>query len=259
MVAFVGAAQPLTRSGFRAVLDDLGLAVPELLATLAVESRGCGFQADRRPKILFERHWFHKLTKGRYTAQVPDISNPVAGGYTGGALEYERLARAVRLDREAALKSTSWGAGQLMGFNHAWGGYADVEQFVAAMQDSEDAQLGAVANFLRHKGLVPLLRAHDWAAVARAYNGAAYARNKYDVRLAGAYQQYAAGALPDVEVRRAQLWLTYLGYAPGAVDGLHGKLSRSAVARARTDWGLGSGDRVDKALLGELASRVARL
>lgn len=256
---FVGAAQPLTRTGFRAVLDHLGLAVPELLATLAVESRGCGFLPDRRPKILFERHWFHKFTQGRHSGRHPDISNPSAGGYAGDAAEYGRLARAIQLDRTAALKSTSWGAGQVMGFNHALGGHADVESFVAAMQDSEDAQLQAVAGFLESQGLVPLMKAHDWAAVARRYNGSSYAKNKYDVRLAGAHQQYLAGVLPDVEVRRAQLWLTYLGYAPGAVDGLHGKLSRSAVVRFRADAGLASSDRVDKALLAVLAQRVSDL
>lgn len=256
---FVGAAQPLTRTGFRAVVDHLGLAVPELLATLAVESRGCGFLRDRRPKILFERHWFHKFTRGRFSAQYPDISNPVAGGYAGEALEYGRLEKAIKLDRVAALKSTSWGAGQVMGFNHALGGHADVESFVAAMQESEDAQLQAVAGFLESQGLVPLMKAHNWAAVARLYNGSSYAKNKYDVRLAAAHQHYAAGALPDVEVRRAQLWLTYLGYAPGAVDGLHGKFSRSAVARFRADAAVGSGDRVDKALLAALARRAAAL
>ena len=259
MVKFVGAAEPLSKQGFRAVVNDLGIGVPELLAVLAVESKSCGYLPDRRPIILFERHIFHKRTGGRFSAQNPDISNPEAGGYAGLAKEYPRLEKAARLDRTAALMSASWGAGQIMGFNHKAAGFDEVESMVDAMQLSEDAQLASVAAFLHANNLVRFLKARDWASFARAYNGPAFAKNKYDVRLAGAFQQYASGALPDIEVRRAQLYLTYLGLAPGAVDGLHGKRSRSAVAQFRAANALGSGDRVDKALLEALQARVAAL
>ncbi len=259
MAIFTGAAEPLTKAGFLGVVEDLGVGVPELLAVLAVESKTCGFLPDRRPLILFERHVFHKRTRGAFASSDADLSHPVAGGYLGMAKEYARIARALKLDRRAALMSASWGAGQIMGFNHAAAGFDDVESMVAAMQASEDAQLAAVAAFLRHEDLVAPLRRHDWAGFARRYNGPAYAKHKYDVRLAGAYQMYAAGSLPDVDVRRAQLYLTYLGFAPGAVDGLHGKRSRSAVVTFRQQHGFGSGDRVDKALLQALQERVGGL
>lgn len=256
MATFTGVAEPLTKAGFLGVVEDLGVGVPELLAVLAVESKTCGFLADRRPLILFERHIFHKKTRGAFAASDPDLSHPEAGGYLGMAKEYLRLARALKLDRRAALMSASWGAGQIMGFNHLAAGFDDVESMVAAMQASEDAQLAAVGAFLRAEDLVAPLRRHDWAAFARRYNGPAFAKHKYDVRLAGAYQMYAAGSLPDVDVRRAQLYLTYLGFAPGAVDGLHGKRSRSAVAAFRQQHGLGAGDRVDKTLLQALQAQV---
>ena len=259
MARFTGAAEPLTRQGFREVLDDLAVGIPELLALLAVESKSCGFLPDRRPVILFERHVFHRRTGGRFSEGNPDISSPAAGGYAGLAKEYPRLSRAITLDRTAALMSASWGAGQIMGFNHEAAGFADVERMVEAMQQSEDAQLAAVAAYLKTNHLVPALRARDWRALARAYNGAAFARNKYDVRLAGAFPMYASGATPDVEVRRAQLYMTYLGYAPGAIDGLHGKFSRSAVAKYRSVHGLVDSDRVDQTLLAALQDDVRAL
>ncbi len=259
MAKFTGAAEPLTKAGFRGVVSDLGIGVPELLAVLAVESKSCGFLPDRRPIILFERHIFHKRTAGRFSAANPDISNAEPGGYAGLAKEYPRLEKAVKLDRAAALMSASWGAGQVMGFNHKAAGFDDVESMVAAMQLSEDAQLESVAAFLKSQNLVGHLRSRDWTSFARAYNGPAYAKNKYDVRLAGAFQQYASGALPDIEVRRAQLYLTYLGYAPGAIDGLYGKMSRSAVVKFREAKGMGSSDRVDKALLDALQASVRKL
>jgi hypothetical protein len=79
----VGAAEPLTKKGFRDVVSDLGVEAPAMLAVLAVESRNCGFLPDRRPIILFERHHFDKRTGGRHSAAHPDISNRVAGGYLG--------------------------------------------------------------------------------------------------------------------------------------------------------------------------------
>jgi hypothetical protein len=253
---FTGAAEPLSPTGVSKVLDALGVGVPELLAVLAVESKGCGFLPDRRPIILFERHYFHKLTAGKFSAANADISNPTPGGYLGLEKEYPRLEKAAKLDRTAALRSASWGAGQIMGDNFKACGFADVESFVAAMMDSEDAQLAAVGAFLQSKKLVPAMQAHDWASVARSYNGAAYAKNKYDLRLAGAYEQFASGALPDIDVRSAQLYLPYLGYAPGGVDGMHGKRSRSAVVAFREAQGVGTGERVDKALLAALQAAV---
>lgn len=259
MTGFVGASQALSTPGLDAVLDDLGVGPAELIALLLVESKSCGFLPDRRPVILFERHWFHELTGGRFSAANPDISNPVAGGYAGLAAEYPRLEKAARLDRVAALQSASWGAGQVMGFNHLLAGHADVDGMVAAMQDSEDAQLLAVAGFLKARHLAGALQSHDWARVAKAYNGASYAKNQYDVRLAAMYSQLSSGTLPDIDVRRAQLYLTFLGYAPGSVDGLHGKLSRSAVAEFRQAQGLEDGDRVDKALVDALRAKVQAL
>lgn len=259
MTQFAGAAEPLSKKGFRNIVADLGVGIPELLAVLAVESRNCGFLQDRRPIILFERHIFHKLTHGRFSEHNPDISNPVAGGYAGLAKEYPRLQKAITLDRDAALKSASWGAGQIMGFNHGAAGFEDVETMVSAMQRSEDEQLNSVAAFLKKNNFVRHLQSKDWTALARGYNGPAFAKNKYDVRLNGAFQLYASGALPDIEVRRAQLYLTYLDFAPGTIDGIHGKRSRSAVAQFREENGLGHSDVVDKATLESMQRKVREL
>ena len=107
---FQGAGAPATREGIHTVLDKLNVKLPQLLAVVTVETSGCGCFADRRPAILFERHIFSKQTGGRFDGQHPDISNRTPGGYTHGSGEYNRLARAVELDRPAALKSASWGS-----------------------------------------------------------------------------------------------------------------------------------------------------
>lgn len=259
MAKFIGAAEPLTKDGFNGVLEDLGVGAAELVALLLVESKSCGFLADRRPIILFERHWFHKLTGGRFSADNPDVSSPTAGGYLGLAKEYARLEKAAKLDRTAALKSASWGAGQVMGFNHAVAGWPDVESMVADMMAGEDHQLRAVAGFLKANKLDGALRDRDWVRVAKAYNGAAYAKNKYDQRLEGEYRRLAEAALlPDIDVRRVQLYLRHLGEQLQP-DGLYGKFTRDAVVRFREAEGVGSGERIDKALLEALRAKVAAL
>ncbi len=116
----------------------------------------------------------------------PDISNPAPGGYgQGGAAQYDRLERAQLLDRGAALRSASWGIGQVMGFNAASAGYASVEEMVTAMRESENEQLLAMAGEIAETGLDRALGAHDWPTFARGYNGPGYAKNRYDTRLAG--------------------------------------------------------------------------
>ena len=202
----------------------------ELWAVLTVETSGCGFTPERRPRILFERHKFSQLTGGRHDADYPDISNPQAGGYGKLDAQYERLERAASLNRDAALQSASWGIGQIMGYNAALAGYPSAQEMVTAMMAAETNQLQAMANFLKNSKLDGALRRRDWAAFAKGYNGANYAINQYDQRLAAAYQKFSAAALPDLQVRAAQMLLTYLGYQPGALDGMPGKLTRSALA-----------------------------
>ncbi|MEW6519873.1 MAG: N-acetylmuramidase domain-containing protein [Thermodesulfobacteriota bacterium] len=232
-------ALPLNQEGVAEAVDRLQVTVAELWAVLNVETRGCGFLADRRPMILFERHIFSRETDHRFDASHPEISNPKTGGYgAGGAAQYDRLYRALALDRRAALRSTSWGIGQLMGFNAEISGYAGVEEMITAMTISENHQLLGMAGEITSNRLDRALRAHDWAAFARGYNGPEYAKNSYDTRLAAAYQKYTLGPLPDLVVRAGQIYLMYLGYHPGSVDGISGRFTRSALNEFQEQYGL---------------------
>lgn len=105
----------------------------------------------------------------------------------GGEAEWTRLRDAIALDRKAALRSTSWGLGQIMGFNHALAGHPELEQFVVAMEKDEQSQVKAMLSFTKNAGLIVHLQKLDWAAFARGYNGPAYAANQYDKKLASAY------------------------------------------------------------------------
>lgn len=251
MADFQGAGEPATRDGIAGVLDALGLKIPELLAVIAVETSGCGYLADRRPAILFERHIFSKQTIGKFDAQHPDISNPTPGGYQFGADEYPRLAKAFQLDAEAAQKSASWGIGQVMGFNFSAAGYGTVDEMVQGAMASEDEQLQAMGNFLKSSGLHRALAVHDWTSFARGYNGPNFTQNRYDIRLAGSFQQFSQ-ALPDLMVRTAQLLMRYAGLKVGPIDGMSGKMTRTAVQTFRQKHGLGDSGDIDDDLIAAL-------
>jgi len=222
---FTGPGSPVSSGGFASAIGRIGLAGEEasLWSVLAVETRGFGFLPDRRPKILFERHVFHRRTGGRFSGSHPDISNPATGGYSGGAREYDRLKRAMVLDRAAALESASWGLGQVMGFNARSIGYAGVDAMVEAFVRSEDAQLDGCARFITaNSALADALKAKAWARVAFFYNGRNYGEQGYDRKLGNFHATYSRGPLPAVAVRAAQARLTYLGFDPGGIDGIFG-------------------------------------
>ena len=240
---FAGPGTPLTQAGFDRALAQLGAAPEALWAVLAVETSGCGYLPDRRPKILFERHIFHRTTDGRYDASHPAISAPQAGGYgAGGAQQYARLAEALALDRKAALESTSWGLGQIMGANYGAAGFDGAEWLVAAFVASEDAQLAGMASFVAGSPMKPAIRDRDWATFARLYNGEDYAVHHYDQHLADNYGGYVRRGCPDLAVRRAQVYLSYLGLDTGGVDGLAGPLTRQALAGFQQSQGLSPAD-----------------
>jgi hypothetical protein len=253
---FQGTALALSRDGLGVVSQKLGVHAPEIWTVLAVETSGCGYLPDLRPQILYERHIFHRLTQGKY--DDGDISDPKPGGYgASGAHQYDRLAVAVAKDRTAALQSCSWGIGQIMGENYVQAGFADVEQMVAAMSESEDQQLAAMGSFLMSSRLNVPLQAHDWASFARGYNGANYAINRYDIRLNGEFQKYNAGALPDLNVRAAQLYLTYLGFDLGRIDGVAGKRTLSALTDFQTQRGLAQTNTITADAVAQLSAALA--
>lgn len=180
---------PLSDIDFALAADALGCQVAAIRAVCAVEAPRGGFLSTGEPTILFERHIFSRQTGRRFDKTYPAISNLQPGGYLGGAAEHARLGDAAKLDREAALKAASWGKFQIMGFNFAACGFATLQSFINAMYDSEAAQLKAFVGFIKASpGLLRAIQAQDWTTFARLYNGADYAKNKYDTKLAQAFR-----------------------------------------------------------------------
>lgn len=179
----------LTEQDYRDAAKEIGCEVAVIKAVAEVESLNGGFQADGKPKILFERHKFHQFTNGKYSKENPDISNVRPGGYTSN--EHSRLEKAAKLNRTEALKSASWGKFQIMGFNFGIVGFKTLQDFINAMYRSEADQLKAFVQFIKSNKLDDELRDKRWVDFARIYNGKNYHINKYDKRMAAAYKKFS--------------------------------------------------------------------
>ena len=179
-----------------------GIEPPALNAVCQVESDGDGFLPDGRPKILFEGHVFWKELKkvginpAQYAAGNPDIvyAKWVKSFYRKGAGEYNRLERAKRIHEDAALKSASWGAFQILGLNYEVCGCGSVKEFVEVMHGGYPGQLEMLGGFLKANNLIRHLNSRNWTAFAKGYNGAGYAANQYDEKLRKAYEKCVISA-----------------------------------------------------------------
>lgn len=194
----------LTTEAFQRAADTLKIPFARVKAVCQVEAPNGGFDAKGQPRILFEAHRFSKLTGGKYNQSHPDISSPrwdrtlYARGPNIDARnvgEHARLAKAVTLNRPAALMAASWGLFQILGENFSACGFDTLQDYINAMYKDEDAHLDAFVQYILNDkrthedtGLTMLeaLRKGDWASFARLYNGPAYRENKYDTKLAAA-------------------------------------------------------------------------
>ena len=178
--------------------NSLRVEIAAIKAVAEVESSGEGFLADGKPKILFEPHIFWKQLREKgiepnmFMEENADILYPKwkSGAYGPVSKQHERLEKASKINREAALLSASWGKFQIMGFNWKLCGTASLQDFINEMYESEDGHLRLFTNYIKKTFLDDELRGHDWAGFARGYNGPMYLKNKYDAKLRDAYLKF---------------------------------------------------------------------
>lgn len=170
---------------------ELGIKPSALAAVLKVESSGRGFGADGRQIIRFENHIFRGQWGGKHADTFEkhfqhDAKEKWKGHqwrkaadgewqtfHGNQAKEWEVLTFAKSLDENAALRSASYGAGQIMGFNHKTVGYDDAAAMVKAFDKGIRPQLDAILAFIKaHPNCMKGLKADDYVTFARCYNGA---------------------------------------------------------------------------------------
>lgn len=193
-VIFKGAAKPLADTDLPRLGALIGVGEDEIHAIIDVESAGSGFDGYGRVKALFEPHKFYAALSGseRDAAVSQGLAYPKWGEKPYPADSYARILAAIAINEAAALCSTSWGMGQIMGFNHSLCGFVSVQDMVSAFAESEAAQLEAMIKFLSSTGADKALADHNWVLMAKIYNGAGFARNNYALKLAAAFTKWRA-------------------------------------------------------------------
>lgn len=209
---------PLSEADYEKAASTLGCEVAAVKAVAEVESGGrIAFDSKNRPVILFERHKFHKHTRGKFSANYSWISSKkpyriaktreqrkdyklakkqgrlINTEYYGGDSDtnYTRLAKAYALDPEAAIMACSWGKFQVLGEHAKWLGYYHAEEFSTKMAISEKEHL---ESFVRYVKATPKalngIRSKRWDEFAEAYNGKNFAEFAYDKRIQKAYEKH---------------------------------------------------------------------
>ena len=168
---------------------DMGVDPLVLQAIMSVESNEKGWGPTGRVLLRFEPHVFFRNT-GR-TVLLPGMTEPVVsqtGRRRGGqADEWQAYETASKIDAEAAAQSTSWGIGQIMGFNYKALGYSSAVEMAADFDARLEAQLVGMSKFIRSNSRAynALLRS-DLPAFVDAYNGAdggTAGNNRYDSKM----------------------------------------------------------------------------
>lgn len=190
---FKGKAKRLDDIDLPMIGKMIGVGEDEIHAVLDVEAAGTGFDKQGRPKMLFEPHVFwRELGPGakRDRAAREGLAYPrwKPGAYPRDS--YPRMAKALAIDEDAALRSASWGLPQMMGFNCKLAGYPTAKAMVEAFLDDEETHLAAMVRFIKATGLGDELQRHDWKGFARGYNGPGFAKNGYDRKLAQAFARW---------------------------------------------------------------------
>jgi RHS repeat-associated protein len=179
-----------TPAAYRKAANKLGVSVAQIRAVYKTEVGKKAFFKNGKIKILYERHYFSRLTKGKYDKSNPYISNSKAGGYGKEGVQYSKFDQAAELDKEAAYSSVSWGGFQIMGANYKAAGYDSGIQFGEALiNGDEDTHLEAFANFVsNNKNMLKALKNKNWASFAKLYNGKNYKKYDYDTKMANNYK-----------------------------------------------------------------------
>lgn len=250
---FVGRAKRLEDIDLPRIARTIGVGEDELHAFMDVESRGKGFDSQRRPIILFEPHVFYRNLSGpKLTKAIGEgLAYKKWGTRPYPADSYPRLRAAMAIDETAALCSASWGLAQILGENHQVCGYASVQEMVLDFMNDEANHLEAAIKFIVASGIDDELRylaslkrptmPNDCVGFVSVYNGPGYKKNRYHIKFADAHNKWRGikdtpynpdtGEAPSINVPQvtgttATIGLILSAYAPWIGFGL---LSLAAI------------------------------
>jgi len=238
----------------------IGCDVNYLRSILSVESGGQPYDKMGRLIILTEKHVFwRELPKAlRAKAQRAGLATPKWSrsnykdlGGTGSDKRWRKLRAMVGINETAGYRSASYGAPQIMGFNHKVCGYSTVQAMVKAFGEAETYQVEGFITYLENNGMGEDLRQRDTRAITRRYNGSGQV-DLYSRRIDDDYRKRTGEAVSVVNSKRSTMLrmgstgdgvgilqnkLIALGYHV-TPDSDFGPATRKAIASFQVDHGL---------------------
>ncbi len=166
-----------------------------------VEANGSGWDNAGFPTILYERHYFWQLTKGR--AGITAFSNPqrsqkytIDADKDGINDSWENVVAACYIDARAAFQSFSMSKFQIMGKWYDKLGYAEPWEMALAVSRDENIHYDLLAKWIKINGkfaTFKMISADPEACreFARFWNGGGYATHNYHGRLASAFKNFS--------------------------------------------------------------------
>lgn len=193
-------APAITEQELQTIAEQLGdKDTKRIKAVAVVESGGSGgWFNSGLPKILYERHKFWEWTTNESNRVVSWFANPQYGGYTMDANKngindsWEKLSLAIGKDPLAALSAISIGKFQVLGCYYRECGYNHPIEMLCAASRDEYAHYAMLRDYilnvakLKEAFLALSTNPNDNRTFARGYNGKAYERYEYHIKLAKA-------------------------------------------------------------------------
>lgn len=180
----------LTQQQIKDLAAKYALTYAQLRAVIGVESGGFGFSAKTGKIIIqFETSWF-KRNKADW---IKDTKNTFwqSNGVGDQTEEWKAFNSAFLSDSQAAMKSTSIGLMQVMGFHWKFLGFKNVGAMWDFAKESEANQLELGLKFISsNPKMLKALQTNDWAKFAYYYNGEQYKKYNYDTRLSKEYAKF---------------------------------------------------------------------
>ncbi len=181
-----GAARPISFSRLSDAADQINAEPGVIRAVWLTEAAGKYFYADGSVIRRFEPH------------KMPGATTTWQDSFPIKQTKREQMFRAAyERTPVAALNATSFGAPQIMGFNAEMAGYEHSHAMTAAMAESADEHVTAFINLITNWGLDSALRAKDWEAFTRRYNGSGQVK-AYSAKIEANYRREVGRASPQV-------------------------------------------------------------
>lgn len=237
--------------------ERIGVEPAALLAVAEIESAGhvyANVGGRDEPLIRWEGHYFDRRLTGskRALARKQGLASSTVGGVKNPSSQSARwqiVARASKIDRDAALESISIGLGQVMGAHWARLGFSSPSEMVDHARKGAAEQINLMVRYIEEFGLADELQRLDFEAFTRGYNGPGGIKAGYHTKMRKAYERRtgrpavsaASGMLRmgsrGPNVRELQALLLRAGYQV-KVDGDFGPATKSAVMAFQSDHGI---------------------